>query len=382
MVEAATLGGNVALLDLKSLSADKLSSLISSSGLVEAATLGGNVALLDLKSLSADKLSSLISSSGLVEAATDYVSSGISSLTTASEQEKITQAAADLQISSAEEKHAEQIEALNKSVSGILKLDTSILSMSSAMSGLNVSINNLADAQAAAQAAQEALLASQAAQAKADKKLREEQAKQKAVSEIKALMQSKISGLGSRPDELSITKREANAKKWFNNLKSHLWLSDGSKHSYEGGDKHNEIRVLEARVAPLISKSKAAAAKWQAQYNNLLKTYRDQITALGGVPGFASGGVHSGGARIVGERGPELEITGPSRIHSNPETKSMLDNRAVVEELKALRKELADLKNEQRERDSERNKSLKTIERKTNEDQEIGAPVRIVETAS
>ena len=343
------------------------------------AVLGGNVTLIDLKSMSAEKLSSLISSSGLVEAATDYVSSGISSLTTATEQEKITQAAANLQISSAEKKHSEQIEALNKSVSGILKLDTSILSMSSSMSGLNVAINNLADAQAAAQAAQQELLKAQAAQAEADRKLREEREKQRKIAEIKAQMQSEISGLGSKPGELSIIKREANAKTWLNNLKSHIWLSDGSKHSYEGGDKYNEIRVLEARVAPLIAQSKAAATKWQTEYNNLLQTYRDQIKALGGTPSFASGGFHMGGARIVGERGPELEITGPSRIHSNSETKSMLDNRAVVEELKSLRQELSALKDEQRERDLARNKSLHTIERKTIADEEIGAAVRVLE---
>ncbi|MNT13923.1 hypothetical protein D3C72_1489080 [compost metagenome] len=35
------------------------------------------------------------------------------------------------------------------------------------------------------------------------------------------------------------------------------------------------------------------------------------------IPGFASGGVHAGGLRIVGENGPELEMTGPSRILNN-----------------------------------------------------------------
>lgn len=32
------------------------------------------------------------------------------------------------------------------------------------------------------------------------------------------------------------------------------------------------------------------------------------------VPSFANGGLHAGGLRLVGERGPELEVTGPSRI--------------------------------------------------------------------
>lgn len=45
---------------------------------------------------------------------------------------------------------------------------------------------------------------------------------------------------------------------------------------------------------------------------------------LGNVPGFADGGHHRGGARIVGEHGPELEVTGPSRIYSAADTRRML----------------------------------------------------------
>jgi hypothetical protein len=36
-----------------------------------------------------------------------------------------------------------------------------------------------------------------------------------------------------------------------------------------------------------------------------------------GVPGFAAGGMHRGGLRIVGENGPELEATGPAMIYPN-----------------------------------------------------------------
>jgi len=40
-----------------------------------------------------------------------------------------------------------------------------------------------------------------------------------------------------------------------------------------------------------------------------------EFLGVGGrIPTFATGGYHSGGLRIVGERGPELEATGPSRI--------------------------------------------------------------------
>jgi hypothetical protein len=35
------------------------------------------------------------------------------------------------------------------------------------------------------------------------------------------------------------------------------------------------------------------------------------------IPGFASGGEHRGGLRLVGEAGPELEAVGPARYWSN-----------------------------------------------------------------
>lgn len=49
----------------------------------------------------------------------------------------------------------------------------------------------------------------------------------------------------------------------------------------------------------------------------------DEAKKLRGVPGFAAGGDHSGGWRIVGEDGPELEATGPSRIFNANQTKDM-----------------------------------------------------------
>lgn len=45
---------------------------------------------------------------------------------------------------------------------------------------------------------------------------------------------------------------------------------------------------------------------------------------LKGIPGYASGGDHAGGWRIVGENGPELEATGPSRIFTAQQTRAML----------------------------------------------------------
>jgi hypothetical protein len=56
---------------------------------------------------------------------------------------------------------------------------------------------------------------------------------------------------------------------------------------------------------------------------------RAVVAALTGseIPAFASGGTHQGGVRLVGENGPELEITGPSRIYNAGQTQGMFGPR-------------------------------------------------------
>lgn len=48
----------------------------------------------------------------------------------------------------------------------------------------------------------------------------------------------------------------------------------------------------------------------------------------GGLGGFANGGFHSGGFRLVGEAGPEIEFTPPSRVFSNADSKKLLGDKA------------------------------------------------------
>lgn len=58
------------------------------------------------------------------------------------------------------------------------------------------------------------------------------------------------------------------------------------------------------------------------------------------VPKFAEGGMHEGGMRLVGEKGPELEITGPARYYNADQTKGLLGgNSELIDEIKALRQE-------------------------------------------
>ena len=55
------------------------------------------------------------------------------------------------------------------------------------------------------------------------------------------------------------------------------------------------------------------------------------------LPGYATGGIHSGGLRVVGESGPEIEVTGPSRIYNQDQ---LIDLTALIEEIRALRREV------------------------------------------
>lgn len=62
------------------------------------------------------------------------------------------------------------------------------------------------------------------------------------------------------------------------------------------------------------------------------------VGRFAGLPGFADGGAFRGGARVVGERGPELEFTGPSRIFSHADSRNMLAgaNKDVVRAIERL----------------------------------------------
>jgi len=76
-----------------------------------------------------------------------------------------------------------------------------------------------------------------------------------------------------------------------------------------------------------------------------LQAQRQAVIDLGGIPQFARGGLHYGGARIVGENGPELELTGPSRIFNANQTKNILGSGAdQSSEIRELQKEFAELR--------------------------------------
>lgn len=94
----------------------------------------------------------------------------------------------------------------------------------------------------------------------------------------------------------------------------------------------------------------AAAAPPGEELSFAITHYRD-FGQFEDRPEFADGGFHDGGLRIVGERGPELEATGPARIYSAQQTAAMLGQAGdggetasllavLVEEMRGLRGDL------------------------------------------
>lgn len=57
---------------------------------------------------------------------------------------------------------------------------------------------------------------------------------------------------------------------------------------------------------------------------NIWSVLLGSIASSLGIPGFAGGGQHAGGLRVVGEKGPELEYTGPSTILPADLTRSIM----------------------------------------------------------
>ena len=102
-------------------------------------------------------------------------------------------------------------------------------------------------------------------------------------------------------------------------------------------DAQAQVKTAQATTLVFASKN-AGPVDWGAMTPEEQAAY---LYSLGfSIPGFADGGMHSGGLRIVGENGPELEATGASRIYNADQTASILSGGAVAEEVAALRSEM------------------------------------------
>jgi hypothetical protein len=129
----------------------------------------------------------------------------------------------------------------------------------------------------------------------------------------------------------------------------------------------NETLLTVAQAtANLNSAITAQSAAQQAQADAqaaLAKAIADAaaISVAEAVPAFAYGGMHSGGMRLVGENGPELEVTGPSRIYSNRDTANMFRDPQLAGAVDGLRREVSGMRSEQLQLQVEISKNVKRV---------------------
>jgi len=133
-----------------------------------------------------------------------------------------------------------------------------------------------------------------------------------------------------------------------------------------------QLRETFMTVAEAILDLRSAISAQTSAQNALNRMIAEMNTAsTESVPAFAYGGMHSGGVRLVGENGPELEVTGPSRIYSNRDTANMFRDPELAGAVDGLRREVSGMRSEQLQLQVEISKNVKRmydIERKWDTD--------------
>lgn len=120
---------------------------------------------------------------------------------------------------------------------------------------------------------------------------------------------------------------------------------EAAKTAYEA-----EVARLDAVVANAqkqvdlltsVDASLLTVAQAMGSFTAALDAARGNASIAADIPHFASGGRHAGGWRLVGERGPELEQTGPSTITSNANLRGLGGGDDLRAEMAAMRQEMA-----------------------------------------
>jgi hypothetical protein len=187
-----------------------------------------------------------------------------------------------------------QLQMMVNQYNALLGIDTSVKSVADAMSALRSALGSFASAQGAAKATASAKVP---------------QAKETAAA----------------LEEVTVVRTFKGGNDFLRNGASGVELSNGQVFKTEKGWGDSK------------------------EIQNATKKAREAVIAAGGIPKFAAGGMHSGGLRMVGERGPELEATGPSRIFSHNQTSGLFKDPDLKEAVNELRREVSGLRDEQRQ---------------------------------
>lgn len=114
-------------------------------------------------------------------------------------------------------------------------------------------------------------------------------------------------------------------------------------------DAAQSLPELSRKVLELAEKTSRSALDYQVLQSQIAASLLETAKSAGkrggfSVPAFAGGGNHSGGWAMVGEMGPELAYLPPARIYTAGQSAGMLDQGALLAELRLLREEVEGLR--------------------------------------
>ena len=230
------------------------------------------------------------------------------------------------QIDNAKASEEAQLAALDRQFEALTNVNSSVLSVKDAIGALGAAMQAQAAAtQAQAQAAAVAAAAGAAAAARA-------------TAAGSSDVGSVDSGVGSSFSEQ---------------------FGTGTQHKgYDYASIGSAAELMQAAASVGVQ----TAGQSGAQIQQAISNASGMAVGLGSsvrAQGFAMGGYHTGGLRMVGERGPELEATGPSRIFSHNQTSGMFKDPDLKEAVNELRREVSGLRSEQRQMSASNAKYVK-----------------------
>lgn len=167
-----------------------------------------------------------------------------------------------------------------------------------------------------------------------------------AVDSLASLSDALRSALGTAGDETAAVTAAARARAQAQ-LGAALAIAKAS-----GGSVLPDEAAISGALSTVSASSTGMFGSYEDYLRDRLRTANtiaglaNIVDARRGIPGFASGGYHSGGWRVVGENGPELEYTGASTIVSNGTSQGLMDS--LAQEISNLRKDVREMASDMR----------------------------------
>jgi hypothetical protein len=279
-------------------------------------------------------------------------------LKTQEDAARVAQEQLDLQIDATRVNAANQLSIAQAQLNALRSIDTGILSVSDATSRLGSAIaaETVATAEANQALAAAVFAAAQANATAAESAANIARANAATLTAANAAVVAAASiASAAQPARTQTSRTVAELE----GMLPQNWFTE-----YTAAQKIAFFNEKKVTIAELTQYEKQQGAS-----ENQIRNTLDYILA-NGYRGFAEGGLHTGGLRLVGERGPELEVTGPARYWSFEQTNAMFSGgyaqeRKMIAQLEALRAEMEGLRAEARSTAVATNKTARILDRVT-----------------